>query len=164
MNRYQTLEHGFGPFIPPRPKYLFLGTFPSVKSREQQFYYGHPQNLFWRLLADVFQDEVPQTLADKKQFLTKHGVAIYDVIESCDIIGSSDASIRNVVPTDIKQLVELHQIEKIIVNGRKAQQVFIQYQPDLTASYVPSSSPANAAISYAKKLAAWRSVILGDEE
>lgn len=161
MAKYQQLEHVFGPFIPPRPKLLVLGTFPSVKSRQQQFYYGHPRNQFWRLLADVFLDQVPESLEQKKAFLSRHGVALYDVIESCEIMGSSDASIRNIVPTDIRKIVAEHGIEQIFVNGRKAEQVFYQYQPDLEAIYLPSSSPANAAISYDQKLADWQKKITG---
>lgn len=157
---YQSLSHCFGPFIPPKPKYLFLGTFPSVKSREQQFYYGHPQNHFWRLLADIFHVEVPQGLDEKKNFLEQHHVAIYDVIESCDIIGSSDSSIKNIVPTDIETLVERHGIEKIILNGRLAEKIFRQYHPGLQAQYVPSSSPANASIRYDEKLTRWREAVL----
>lgn len=164
MPRHQQLGHGFGPFIPRRPKYLFLGTFPSVKSREQEFYYGHPQNNFWKLLSDIFEDDVPESLAEKKAFLDRHDIAVYDVIESCEIIGSSDSSIRNIVPTDIEALVREHDIETIIVNGRLAEKIFKQYHPKLTATYVPSSSPANAAMSYDKKLAAWRKAVLWDQE
>lgn len=161
LSNYQTLSHGFGPFIPTKAKYLFLGTFPSVKSREQEFYYGHPQNNFWRLLADIFHDEVPVTLSDKKAFLEHNQVAVYDVIESCDIIGSSDASIKNIVPTDIESIVTEHSIERIFVNGRLAEKIFQQYHPELKATYLPSSSPANAAMSYEKKLAQWRGAIIG---
>lgn len=162
MAKFQRLNHGFGPFIPSNPKYLFLGTFPSVKSREQQFYYGHPQNHFWRLLADIFESDVPSTLDEKKAFLEKHSIAVYDVIESCDIVGSSDSSIKNVVPTNIEEIVKEHGIDKIIVNGRLAEKLFRKHHPNLTAYYVPSSSPANAAISFEKKLEQWKDVICSD--
>lgn len=163
MTDHEKLDHGFGPFIPEHPKYLFLGTFPSVKSREQQFYYGHPQNIFWRLLADIFQDDRPESLTQKKAFLAKHGVAVYDVIESCEIIGSSDSSIRNIVPTDIESLVQAHGIKRIIVNGRLAEKIFHQYHPKLKAYYVLSSSPANAAMTYDTKLKQWTKAVLGED-
>lgn len=160
MADYQKFTHGFGPFLPKSPKYLFLGTFPSVKSREQAFFYGHPQNKFWRLLADVFEDVVPKRLDEKKAFLSRHNIAVYDVIYSCEIVGSSDQSIRNVVPTDIGSLVRAYKIKKIFLNGRKAQQIFEQYHSDLDGQYLPSSSPANAAMSYKQKLEFWREAIL----
>lgn len=160
MQTHQVQIHTFGPFIPAAARYLFLGTFPSVKSREQQFYYGHPQNQFWRLLADIFGSECPETLQQKQAFLTQHHIGVYDVIAQCEIIGSSDASIRNIVPSDIARIVQRYPIEKILLNGRKAEQIFTKYHPGLSGVYIPSSSPANASMSYAEKLAAWSAAIL----
>lgn len=99
---YTHVSHDFEPVFDENSKVLILGTFPSVKSRENQFYYGHPQNRFWKVIAGLTESEVPQTIEEKKKLLLEHGIAIWDVIESCDIIGSSDSSIKNVVPADIE--------------------------------------------------------------
>ena len=98
--------HPFGPYVDSNSKILILGSFPSVRSRAQNFYYGHPQNRFWKVLAACVEDQVPNTLDEKKHFLSTHQIALWDVIDSCDISGSSDASIRNATPTEIKQLLE----------------------------------------------------------
>lgn len=161
MSTHEKQHHPFGPFIPRGARYLILGTFPSVKSREQDFYYGHPQNKFWKLLADVYCDECPSSLEEKKAFLERHAIALYDVIESCEIIGSSDASIRNIIPTNIECLIRGHGIETIILNGRLAETIFKRFSPSLQGHYVPSSSPAYASMSYERKLMEWKKVILG---
>lgn len=153
MAKSEHVYHGFGPFLPEGMKLLILGTFPSVKSREISFYYGNKQNLFWRLMADYFREVVPQSLEQKKAFLTRHGIGLYDVIEQCDIVGSSDSSIRHVVAADINALLGGAEVS-ILLNGRKATQIFHKYNA-LQARSVPSSSPANAAMKYEDKLKMW---------
>ena len=97
MSDYQQLSHEFSPVYNKDSRLLILGTFPSVKSREQHFYYGHPQNRFWKILAAITKEPLPESIQDKQQLLLSHHIALWDVIQSCEIIGSSDSSIRNVV-------------------------------------------------------------------
>ena len=117
---YQTLDHVFAPVFDEHSEILILGSFPSVKSREIQFYYGHPQNRFWKLLAALWECEVPATIAEKKAFLLKRHVALWDVIARCDIIGSSDSSIKNVVANDMDVILKNAPITGIFANGGKA--------------------------------------------
>ena len=114
------VNHQFGPFYHSNSKILILGSFPSVKSRQQQFYYAHPQNRFWKVLAACYTDEIPVTLEDKKSFLTRHGIALWDVIDSCEIKGSSDASIKEPIATQINDVIQNSKIERIILNGKTA--------------------------------------------
>jgi hypoxanthine-DNA glycosylase len=141
---------------------LILGTLPSVKSRENHFYYGHKQNRFWKVLADLCGEPVPETIEEKKAMLLAHHIAIWDVIQSCDIKGSSDSSIRNVEPTDIRHMLTESKITGIYANGNKAGELYRKYQLPLTgkeATVLPSTSPANAAWSLQKLCEAWRNTI-----
>ena len=113
MKEYQNISHGFGPVYNSESRILILGSFPSVKSREQAFFYGHPRNRFWKVLAAVLKEEEPQTVEEKKAMLFRRGVAVYDVIEQCSIIGSSDSSIKDVVPADLGKIVGESQIQKV---------------------------------------------------
>ena len=113
MGEYETLTHTFEPVYNADSEILILGTFPSVKSRQQHFYYGHPQNRFWKVLAAVTGDVLPTTIEEKKAFLLRNHIAVWDVIKSCSIIGSSDSSIKNVTPTDLKQILDHCQIRQI---------------------------------------------------
>jgi TDG/mug DNA glycosylase family protein len=124
MAKADSVTHTFEPIFNNESKVLILGTFPSVKSREQQFYYGHPQNRFWKLLALLMEDEIPDTIPKKKDFLLRHRIAVWDVIHSCTIEGSSDSSIRDVVPNDISMIIEKTQIETIFTNGGKAHSLY----------------------------------------
>lgn len=157
------LHHSFGPFCLPDSELLILGSFPSVKSRQAEFYYGHPQNRFWKILAAIYGDQVPRELAEKKDFLTRHKVALYDVIESCSIIGSSDSSIRDVTVTDLTPLLQTSHIgTRIFTNGGTAYRLYQKYllpQVGIPTCKLPSSSPANAAWSLEKLTAAWREAI-----
>ena len=142
------ITHPFPPLYDENSKILILGSFPSVKSREQKFFYGHPQNRFWRVTAAVFGDEVPQTVEEKKAFLHKNHIALWDVIASCDIAGSSDSSIRNVTANDMEVILKTADIRRICANGDTAYRLFSKYC--LTAEMpevkkLPSTSPANAA-------------------
>lgn len=158
MSEYQRLTHEFDPVFQKDSKILILGTFPSVKSREQHFYYGHPQNRFWKVLAAITGEPVPESIPEKKHFLLSHGIALWDVILSCDIIGSSDSSIRNVVPADIPGLLRQASIQAVFGNGSKACELYKKYTvPMLTASPADSggslsltggSSPADSGESH----------------
>ncbi|HCL03239.1 MAG TPA: DNA-deoxyinosine glycosylase, partial [Lachnoclostridium phytofermentans] len=105
MGDYQHVSHTFEPVFDKNSKILILGSFPSVKSREQEFYYGHPMNRFWRMLSTVLEKEIPSDSSKKREFLLENHIALWDVIDSCDIIGSSDSSIKNVIPTDLSRIL-----------------------------------------------------------
>ena len=162
----QRILHPFGPLFGPDSRVLILGSFPSVKSREQQFFYGHPQNRFWKVIAALFGLDVPQTIPEKKKLILSNGLALWDSIASCVITGSSDASIREVRPNDLRIILDHAPIERIYCNGRKSHEMYEKYiLPDLgrEAACQPSTSPANAAWSLEKLIAAW-SVILPDQK
>lgn len=152
--------HPFAPVFDEHSKILILGSFPSVKSRENQFYYGHPQNRFWKVLAAVFEDEVPSSIEEKINFLHQHHIALWDVIATCEITGSADATITNATPNDIAILLKKAPIRKICCNGTKSWELFQKYiQPGMEdkipAVKLPSTSPANAAWTLEKLVAAW---------
>lgn len=153
--------HPISPVFDRDSKVLILGSFPSVKSREAGFFYGHPQNRFWKVTAAVFGEDVPQTIEDKKAFLLRNHVAVWDVIHSCDIEGSSDASIRNVVPNDLNVILNSASISEIYVNGKTALKYYERYlQPTVhrPAICLPSTSPANAAWKTEQLVASWKCI------
>lgn len=219
-SKYQTIEHIFEPVYDENSRILILGSLPSVKSRENHFYYGHPQNRFWKLLAALYQRQemsgtrasvktetkeieekktetretetkiaettiteaktktkikeavteeteikttsAPQTIEEKKSFLHRHHIAVWDVIAQCDIIGSSDSSIKNVIPNDMHKIIDHAPIERIYANGGKAFDLYMKYcYPACEREIIklPSTSPANAAFSMDKLIEAW-SVIM----
>lgn len=138
---------------------LILGSFPSVKSREQQFFYGHRQNRFWRVVAQVFDCAVPESIEQKREMLLTHHVAVWDVIASCEITGSSDASIRDVVPNDLSVILSQADIQAIYTNGGKAQELYRKYIFSVNgreAVSLPSTSPANAGYSLQRLVEAWK--------
>ncbi|WAW15873.1 DNA-deoxyinosine glycosylase [Peptostreptococcus equinus] len=138
-----------------------LGSFPSVKSRECGYFYGHPQNRFWKVMNALFDEEIKNEIEDKKNFLLKHKIALWDVIASCDIVGSSDSSITNVVANDISNILKESSVEKIFVNGRKSQELYKKYiekQVGIKAEYLPSTSPANARWTVEKLLREWKTI------
>ena len=147
------LTHTLPIFISEDSKILILGSFPSIKSREMMFYYGHPQNRFFPVLAMLFNEETPVTVEQRKASLKKHQIALYDVIEECDIKGSSDNTIKNVVPIDIVSILKKHSNIKVIgITGNKAKHYFDKYlldkvSNDIKVVYLPSTSPANAKMS-----------------
>ena len=141
---YEHITHSFEPIYNEDSEILILGTLPSVKSRENNFYYGHKQNRFWKLLAKLCEEETPQTVEEKTAMLLRHHIAIWDVIQSCDIKGSSDSSIKNVTPTDLKQILDHCQIRQIYANGNKAGALYKKYQQPLTERDIlvlPSTRP-----------------------
>ena len=141
---------------------LILGSFPSVKSREAGFFYGHPQNRFWRVLAAVLGCPVPATIDEKRNMLLAHHVAVWDVIASCDIIGSSDSSIKNVVANDIGRVLSEAPIRQIFVNGQTAFKLYKKYvlpETGVMPVCLPSTSPANAAWNMEKLTEAWQVIV-----
>ena len=153
--------HPIPPFYDKNSIILILGSFPSVKSREQMFFYGHPQNRFWKVTASVFGVDAPETIPEKKAFLKKHHIAMWDVIGSCDIEGSSDASIRNVVANDLNEILNTADIKAIYVNGKTALKYYRKYtEPVLgrPAVCLPSTSPANAAWNMERLVEAWKKI------
>jgi len=160
------IVHPFDPLYDENSEILILGSFPSVKSREQMFYYGHPQNRFWKVMAFALGEDVPQTIEEKKAMLFKHHVALWDTIYSCEITGSSDASIKNAVPNDIAGLVKKTNIRHVYCNGKASYKLYMKYidgDMDLPVTDLPSSSPANAVWTLEKLCAKWASEIdIGD--
>lgn len=156
-------KHNIEPVFDENSKVLILGSFPSVKSRESAFFYGHPQNRFWKILAEIFCEPVPQTVEEKKELLLKHNIAVWDVIASCDIEGSSDSSIKNVVPNDIGIILEQADIQRICLNGGTAYRLFCKYHKESgipPIQQLPSSSPANARYRLADLVEEWKKVLL----
>ena len=150
--------HNIEPVYDRDSRILILGSFPSVKSREAAFFYHHPQNRFWKVLAGVYKEPIPDTIEEKKKFLHRNHIAVWDVIASCTISGSSDASIRDVVPNPIERIHEEADIRQIFVNGKTAGKMFVKYQQEKLgrdAIVLPSTSPANAAWTLDKLLDAW---------
>ena len=159
---YEHIVHSFEPVYDKDSEILILGTLPSVKSRENNFYYGHKQNRFWKVLATLLKEPVPDTIEEKKAVLLAHRIALWDVIQSCDIKGSSDSSIKNVQPTDIGMILEKTNVTQIYANGNKAGQLYKRYQFPVTgieATMLPSTSPANAAWSFDRLCEAWRVIL-----
>ena len=155
MKEYHLIE----PIYDKDSKILILGSFPSVKSREANFFYHHPQNRFWRVLAAVYQHTVPEEIADKKAFLKRHQIALWDVIASCNIKGSSDSSISDVEVNDLNMIIANSSVKHIYTNGNLADKLYHRYFDtiiDLPVTKLPSTSPANAAYSLDKLLIYWR--------
>lgn len=159
---YQSLKHTFEPVFDKDSKILILGSFPSIKSRENNFFYGHPQNRFWKVMASVLNWEVPTTIEEKKEMLLSNHVAVWDVIASCSIQGSSDTSIKDVVVNDFSKILQNSKVDQIYVNGGKAYELYHKYAENVTgikATKLPSTSPANAAWNLEKLTKAWKDII-----
>ena len=153
-----SLRHPFGPLYDSGSRVLILGSFPSVRSREMNFFYGHPQNRFWKVIAAVFGRPVPQSIEEKKRLILSSGLALWDSIASCEITGSSDASIRNAKANDIGLILRSCGIEKIFCNGRKSHELYQKHiEPAVgrKAVCLPSTSPANARWTLDKLIEAW---------
>lgn len=154
--------HPIAPVYDTDSRVLILGSFPSLKSRESNFFYGHPQNRFWRVLAALYGDSVPVSVAEKISFLKAHQIALWDVIHSCEITGSSDSSIRNVVPNDLSPIFSAASIKAVYTNGKTADRLYRRYLlPDtqIPAVCLPSTSPANASWSQDRLIEAWSEII-----
>ncbi|MGD9559246.1 MAG: DNA-deoxyinosine glycosylase [Oscillospiraceae bacterium] len=152
-------QAGFGPVYAPGSKALILGTYPSPKSFEAGFYYGHARNRFWPLLAALAGRALPEDIPQKTALVLETGLALWDVLERCEITGAQDSSIRAAQPNDIAALVRQTQIEAVFCNGAAAHRLYsrhCQAATGLAAVRLPSTSPANAAFSFQRLLAAWQ--------
>ncbi len=150
--------HNIAPVYDGNSKILILGSFPSVKSRESGFFYGHPQNRFWKVLATVFKENTPETIEEKRTFLLRNGIAVWDVIGSCEIVGSSDSTIKNAKANDIESLLKETKIERIFVNGKTAERYYVKYiEPKIKVKAIclPSTSPANAVMKIEQLVEKW---------
>ena len=162
MPEYTHIQRQFGPVYDENSKILILGSFPSVKSREANFYYGHPQNRFWPLMSRLLGCEVPGSIEEKKALLLNNNIALWDTLDSCDIIGSSDSSIRNAVPVDVMQILNSADIRKIFCNGGTSHTLFLKYLTPVcgvTPVKLPSTSPANAAWSAERLYTEWKQIL-----
>lgn len=156
------IVHPVSPLYNENSKILILGTFPSVKSREACFFYSHPQNRFWKIMSRLCDSDMPKTIEEKKKLILEHQFALWDVIHSCDVTGSADSSIRNVVPNDISEIIKNSKVEKIFVNGRKAEALYKKYIEEkigIRAVCLPSTSPANASWSEDRLFEYWKEQI-----
>ena len=152
------MKHPFPPLYDKNSRVLILGSFPSVKSREMMFFYGHPQNRFWKMVASIFDEAVPNSIEEKKKLILGNHLALWDVIAECEIVGSSDASIKNARANDLSEILDNAPIRKIIVNGKTAERLYIKYIEPVTgikAVVLPSTSPANAAWSLERLIEVW---------
>ena len=150
--------HPIPPLFDAQSETLILGSFPSVKSREAAFFYGHPQNRFWGVIAAVFESEKPKTIEEKKQLVLKNNIALWDVIAQCEIEGSADSTISNVTANDLSVILQNSKVERIFVNGKTAEKYYNKYtypKTGIKAICLPSTSPANAAWSFERLVEAW---------
>jgi len=156
------ITHPFEPVYDRRSRVLVLGSFPSVRSRQEGFYYGHPRNRFWPVLSAVFGDPVPEGIQGRQEFLKAHGIALWDAALSCEIRGSSDLSIRRAVPTDLSPILRAAPIGRVLLNGRMAARIYLTHQGrdiDLPYIVLPSTSPANAGITLERLVCIWREAL-----
>lgn len=158
-----SIIHPIPPLYDENCKILILGSFPSVKSREAMFFYGHPQNRFWKLIAALFDEAVPQTIDEKKALVLSRHIAMWDTIHSCTITGSSDSSIKDVVPNDLSLILAHSRVERIFCNGAASHKLYMKYiypTTKIDAVKLPSTSPANAAFSMDRLKEEWRVICL----
>lgn len=152
--------HNIDPVYDENSKILILGSFPSVKSREQRFFYGHPQNRFWKVISNITNSKLPNTVQEKKNLLLTNNIAVWDVIKSCDIVGSSDSTIENVEINDFSIILNSANIQKIYANGDKAYSLFKKYySKDVEIIKLPSTSPANAQYNLEKLCEEWKKIL-----
>ena len=162
MSKENSVIHPFGPLYNENSESLILGSFPSVKSREAMFFYGHPQNRFWKVIPMLYGEKTPENIEEKKSIILRHNLALWDSIHSCTITGSSDSSVKDVVPNDISKIIENSKIEKVFCNGALSHKMYMKYiYPDtkIEAVKLPSTSPANAAFSLDRLIEHWKVIL-----
>lgn len=162
MSQTANIIHPIPPLYNADSRILILGSFPSIKSREAMFFYGHPQNRFWPLLARLFDESVPQSIPEKRDLALRHNIALWDSIHSCTISGSSDSSIRDVVPNDLSVILDNSRVERIFCNGATSHRLYTKYIFPLTgieAVKLPSTSPANAAFGMDRLVDNWKEIL-----
>lgn len=154
--------HPIPPLYDENSRILILGSFPSVKSREAAFFYGHPQNRYWAVVAKILGEKKPETVEEKREMMLKNGIAMWDVIASCEIKGSSDSSIENVTANDLSVILNNSKVDKIFVNGKTAEKYYKKYtypKTKIKAVCLPSTSPANAAWSIDRLVEEWKVIM-----
>lgn len=154
----KNIVHPFPPLFDKNSSTLILGSFPSVKSRENMFFYGHPQNRFWKVIAALFNERVPETVDEKKKLILGNALALWDSIHSCTVTGSSDSSVKDVVPNDISIIINGSNVKKIFCNGALSYKMYKKYiypSTNIEAVKLPSTSPANAAYSLERLISEW---------
>lgn len=154
----ERITHPFPPLYDENSETLILGSFPSVKSRENMFFYGHPQNRFWKVISKIYDEKLPDTIGEKKALILNHRLALWDSIRSCTIVGSSDSSVRDVVPNDISGIISNSKIDRIFCNGALSYKMYMKYifpTTEIKALKLPSTSPANAAYSLERLIGEW---------
>ena len=159
---YETVVHTIPPLFAPDSRVLMLGSIPSPKSREVGFFYGHPQNRYWRVLAAILGEDAPQSIAEKRAMCLRHGIAMWDVLASCEIVGAGDSTIRNPMPNDLAGLVAKTQVRAVFATGQKAAALYRKYcerQTSLPVTALPSTSPANAAWTFERLCEAYRVIL-----
>ena len=162
MQNYEHVKRNFGPVYDGNSKIIILGSFPSVKSREAAFYYGHPRNRFWPLVSRILGEEIPEDVSGRRALALRHGIALWDVLEECDIHRSSDSSIRNPVPVDISLITDSCSIRAIFCNGETSYKLYRKHLEPVTgmeAVKLPSTSPANAVAGIAELEGKWRAIL-----
>ncbi len=158
MSETINIQHPFPPLFSENSDTLILGSFPSVKSREAMFFYGHPQNRFWRVIATLYDEKMPNNINEKKRLILNHNLALWDSIQSCTITGSSDSSVRDVVPNDITSVINNSKIVRIFCNGALSYKMYTKFifpKTNIKAVKLPSTSPANAAFSLDRLVREW---------
>ena len=157
----EALVHPFPPCIDERSRVLFLGSFPSPKSRENGFFYGHPQNRFWKVMAALFDAPLPQSNEEKAAFAKLHRIALWDVLASCEITGAADSSIKNPVPNPIGELVQTHDLRLVCTTGNKASALYDRFFGEIELPHwcLPSTSPANAGCSLSQLMETYREIL-----
>ena len=161
MGEYKKVCHNIPPLWVPDSRVLILGSFPSPKSREQRFFYGHPRNRFWPVLAAVFGEAAPQSIEEKRALALRHHIALWDTIASCEIVGASDVAIRNPVPNDLKAIVDTSQIRAVFCTGSTSFRLYeklCRKQTGIEAICLPSTSPANAAWTQERLVEAYQAI------
>ena len=159
--RTHVTHEAFGPLYDADSEVLILGSIPSPKSREQRFYYGHPQNRFWKVMAAVLEESLPSTVEEKAEMMHRHHIALWDSLSECDLRGATDASIQNPVPTDIPWLLRETKIHAVFCTGATAYRYYEKYHfpaTGISAVRLPSTSPANAAVSLEKLTEAYKMI------
>lgn len=155
------IAHPFPPLFDENSRVLILGSFPSVKSREAMFFYGHPQNRFWKLIAALYGEDVLESIEEKKNLILRHNLALWDSIKSCTITGSSDSSVKDVVPNDLAEILDNSKVDKIFCNGALSHKIYMKYiypTTKIEATKLPSTSPANAAFSLERLIKEWSKI------
>ena len=158
MSEIKKIAHPFPPLFDENSHTLILGSFPSVRSREALFFYGHPQNRFWKLIAALYGEEVPKSIEEKRSLILRHNLALWDSIKSCTITGSSDSSVKDVVPNNLGGILCNSKVDRIFCNGALSHKIYMKYiypTTKIEAIKLPSTSPANAAFSLERLMGEW---------